>query len=574
MYQRRDFEVLRAQLDNERSTFTAHWRDLADHILPRRQRFTTTNTNKGGKVNSKIIDSTATLSVRTLRSGMMSGITSPARPWFKLETPDPELNEFQPVKEWLTTVGVRMRNTFLKSNLYNILPITYGDLGTFGTSAVLVEEDSESVVKFYPLALGSYAIAQNSKLMVDTFYREFRLTVTQLIDKFGEQDKDGKVLNWEVFSTHVKDMYEKGDNQTWIDCYHFIVPNKHYDSKKLHSKYKKFSSIYYERGSYTGQIDTSSPDNRALRISGYDYFPVLAPRWEVTGEDVYGTDCPGMTALGDIKQLQKGESKGLKAIDKMIDPAMVGPSSLKNSKASILPGDITYLERQDAGAFRAAHEVRFDLNALEGKQAQVRNRIQKTFFEDLFLMLASSDRRQITATEIDERREEKLLALGPVLEQLNQDFLDPLIDITFTIMMNQGILPEPPEELEGMELKVEYISIMAQAQKLVGIGAVERAVGFISQMAQLDPSALDKLDIDQTIDIYGDLSSAPLGVVRSDEVVAQIRGERQQAQAQQAEMQQAQRMIGDAKTLSETSLDGENALNEVAQLAGIGGVGE
>ncbi len=147
--------------------------------------------------------------------------------------------------------------------------------------------------------------------------------------------------------------------------------------------------------------------------------------------------------------------------------------------------------------------------------------------------MANSDRRNITATEIEERHEEKLLALGPVLEQLNQDLLDPLIDNTFAFMAQQGLIQPPPEEVQGAGLKVEYISVMAQAQKLVGLSGLERFAGFTMNMAQANPQVLQKLDFDQMIDMYGDMTSVPPSVIRSDEEVEQIR----QAEAQAAQMQ-------------------------------------
>lgn len=160
-----------------------------------------------------------------------------------------------------------------------------------------------------------------------------------------------------------------------------------------------------------------------------------------------------MLALGDVKQLQIGERRTMEAVEKMIRPPMIGPSSLKNQSASILPGDITYLDiREGMQGFRPVHEIQFRIQEMEQKQDQVRGRIQRAFFEDLFLMLANSNRRQITAREIEERYEEKLLALGPVLEQLNQDLLDPLIDIIFDIHLKQNLLPEIPEELQGLEI--------------------------------------------------------------------------------------------------------------------------
>lgn len=570
---RQQFETLRVQLENERATFEAHWAELGRFILPRRPRFTVTDANRGDRRNQNIIDSTASLAVRTLRSGMMSGVTSPARAWFRLTTPEPAMAESGAIKEWLSLISTRMNTIYLKSNLYNTLPIIYGDMGVFSTAALYVEEDFEDVLRTYPFPIGSYYISTNDKLKVDVFMRQFQMTVRQLVNKFGKLDASGQP-DWSVFSTWVKAAWDRSEYETQIEVVHVVKPNPEHDPKKLESKYKKYLSCYYERGTmgknntgYMNGID----DDRYLSESGYSYFPVLCPRWEVAGEDVYGTDCPGMSALGDIKQLQVGEKRGAQAIEKMVNPPMVGPTSLRNSKSSILPGDITYSDARDAAnTFRPAHEVNFRIQELEMKQAQIRQRIQRAFYEDLFLMLAESDRRQITAREIDERHEEKLLALGPVLEQINQDLLDPLIDNTFDIMVQQGLVPPPPPELEGVKLKVEYISIMAQAQKLVGIGGIERFVGFVGQMAQFKPDILDKIDGDQTIDIYGDMTSIPPGIVRDDEAVAAIRDQRAQQQAQAQQMQQVEQASSAAKNLSGANLEGDNALNRVLEQANAG----
>lgn len=573
--QRQNLEMLKSQLDNERSSFRSHWQELNDYILPRRGRFYTADVNKGDRRTKNIIDSTATLAARTLRSGMMSGVTSPARPWFRLTTPDADLAEFGRVKEWLTFVERRMSTVFLRSNLYNTLPIIYGDIGVFGTSAMHMEEDfTGAVSQFSAYPIGSYMLANSYRGRVEVFFREFKMTVRQIVEKFLIYD--GYKIDWSKASHHVKNLWDNGNTEAWIEVSHVIMPNENYNPKMLESKYKKFRSIYYESGfsnsSGMGNFFTGNDHNLLLRDSGYDYFPVLCPRWEVTGEDVYGTDCPGMAALGDIKQLQYGEKRAAQAIDKMINPPMVAPTHLKNQKTSILPGDITYTDdREGLRGFRPAHEINFNIQALEGKQAQVRDRIRRAFFEDLFLMLASSDRRQITAREIEERHEEKLLALGPVLEQLNQDLLDPLIDNTFSMMSSQGLLPPPPEELQGQELKVEYVSIMAQAQKLVGISSVERFTGYAGGLLQASPEVLDKVDMDQLVDIYGDLVSLPPGIIRSDEDVQAIRDQRAQAQAAQAQQEQAMQQASVAKQLSETDTGGENALTEI--LGGVPGGG-
>lgn len=574
---RQKYEILRSQLDTERSSFMSHWKELGEFILPRRPRWSLSDTNRGDKKNQRIIDSTATLSARTLSAGMMGGITSPARPWFRLTTTDRELAQVGAVKVWLDEATKRTAEIFLGSNLYNALPLVYGDIGTFATGAMMVEEDFEDVIRCYTFPIGSYMIANNDKLKVDVFFREFRMTVRQLIEKFGKLGPDN-LPDWSNFSELVKSAWLAGERETWVDVCHVIQPNDDYDPNKMQAKYKRYSSCYYERGSSSkssGNYMDNAKDGKMLRESGYDFFPVLCPRWTVNGEDVYGTDSPGMAALGDIKQLQLGEKRSMQAIEKMVNPPMTGPSILRSVRTSIVAGDITYLDaREGQQGFRPVHEVDPRIQELEGKQDQVRQRIRRAFFEDLFLMLAQSDRRQITAREIDERHEEKLLAVGPVLEQLNQDLLDPLIDITFEIAMRQGRMPEPPEELQGQKLKIEYVSVMAQAQKLVGIAGIERFAGFINNVmaATKDPAVLDKVDVDEMIDVYGDATGIAPQIIRPDEDVAAIRAERQKA----AQAQQATEMVPAgakaAKDLSQTDTGGDNALTRLLRSAKAGQV--
>lgn len=548
---RQQLEKMRMTLRTERESFMPHWRDLSDYVMPRRARYTIAERNKGDRRNKKIIDSTATLAMRNLMAGMMSGLTSPARPWFSLTTPDPSLAEFGPVKSWLDDVTKRMRTIFLKSNLYNALPLLYCDQGLFGTSAMAVLEDDQDVIRCYSFPIGSYCLAQSHRHTVDTFVREYAMTVRQLVQRFGLEN----------CSRSVQDQYNNGNYETWVDVAHMIHPNEDHNPEKLHAKHKRFSSCYWELG--------SDEDGKFLDESGFDEFPVMAPRWNLTGEDVYGHS-PGMDALGDIQQLQAMQRRMIQSIDKMVNPPMVAPTSMQNKKASLLPGDITYVDTtQGSTGFKPAHELRMPLQELQLLVGETQMRIKRCFYEDLFLMLANSDRRQITAREIEERHEEKLLMLGPVLERQNEDLLDPLIDRTFAIMLRRGEVPQAPPEIAGQELKVEYISIMAQAQKLVATAGLERFVGFVGNLAAAKPDIADKLDFDQVVDEYSDMLGVPPKIVRADEEVFKIREGRAQAIAAQQRVEQLQQVAQGAKLLSETDMGNNSAL---ARLTAGGGM--
>lgn len=556
------YSRMAAQMKNERSSFESDWREANDWILSRRARFFTSDTNKGGRRNQRIIDSTGTLAVRTLRAGMVSGITSPSRDWKKLTIDDADLAEYGSVKRWLEIVNKRMSTYFLRSNFYKIMPNVYGDSAVFGTGGMFLEESFDGTVSHYTsLPIGSYWIANDDQLKVRVLMREFPMTVRQIVTKFGMVDGKPK---WDNISSYVKTLWERGEYEAWIDVGHMVHANTDYDDKKFASF--KYVSCYYELGSSNMQ-ESNYLENRDsdvyLRESGYNYFPGLFLRWGLTGGDIYGTDCPGFDAIGDIKQLQHGEKKAAKAIDKGVDPAMVGPVAMKNQKASILPGDMTYLdEREGLKGFRQAHEVNLDLNHLEMKQAQIRQRIQKAFYEDLFLMVAQSDRREITAREIDERHEEKLQALGPVLEQTNE-LLDEVVDNKFDFMLRQGLIPEPPEELQGMKLKVEYISIMAQAQKLAGVANLERFGGTVMNIAKMTGAMPRKINIDQFIDVYGERLSVDPTVIRTDEEVEEMEAAEKQAAQQAQALQNVEAAAGAAQKLAGAKLEEDSALKRL-----------
>jgi hypothetical protein len=518
------------QLYSERSSWISHWQDLSDYILPRRGRFLSTDRNKGHKRYNKIIDNTGTLSARTLASGLMAGVTSPARPWFRLSFDDPELSKFTPVKEWLFSVEALMREVFAKSNLYNSLHAGYSELGTFGTMSLFVEQDFDDVIRCFPFTTGSYCLATDSKLRVDTMYREFDMTVRQIVDKFGNNA-----------SSSTMGLYKSGDFDSWVTVRHAVQPNKDKLPGFIDKQNKPIQSVYWEKG---------ADGDKLLSSSGFEEMPVMCPRWEVTGTDIYGNS-PGMAVLGDVKQLQQEQKDKSIGIEKMVKPPMVAPSSIENSAATTLPGGVTFLDNMNGGTFAPAYMVQPRINELMQDIRETQNRIKRGYYEDLFLMLANSDRRQITAREIDERHEEKLLMLGPVLERLHDELLDPLIDRTFSIMSRAGILPPAPQEIQDRELNVEYISMMAQAQKAIGTAGLERFSGYVGNLAAVKQDALDNLDADEAIKIYADMLGIPPKVITSQDDIDVIREARANQAKQQAQIDMLERAAQGASTLSD-----------------------
>lgn len=543
-------------LRSERSSFMPIWGELSDYHLSYRGRFLTSDRNKGHKRNTKQYNNTSNLAARTLASGMMSGLTSPARPWFRLGTSDLDLREYTPVKEWLHKVQTIMYRVYAQSNTYNSLHTLYSEMGVFSTGSMGVFSDFNNIIRCRPYTVGSYMLAMNGENVTDTFYQEYEISVAQCVKEFGIDN----------CSNTVRQQWKNGNTESWVQVVHLIEPNDDRDMMSPLAKDKKFRSVYYEKGN-----DTLN-SNRFLRRSGFDEFPILAPRWDVTGEDVYGVNCPGMTALGDTKALQLGERRMYQVLDKLSDPPLQAPSTMQNKVGSSLRnGEIVYRPPGSSDGIKPIYDnYRPDLNAVLVINEKAEGRISRAFYEDLFLMLANTDRRQITAREIAEKHEEKLLMLGPVLERSHSEIHDPLIDITFNKLQAAGVLPEAPPELQGKELNVEYVSVLAQAQRLVSVGSLERLGNYVGQLSTVWPEARHKFDPLQSIDEYSDALGTTPSVIRSDDEVEALQAAEAEAQSRAAAMEQGKNLADTAKTMSETDTSEGNALSTVMNRAGLG----
>lgn len=542
----------------ERSSWIPRYREITEFLLPYSGRYFATDRNKGSRPFNSIYDSSATSAHDIMTAGMMAGMTSPARPWFRLATPDRDLMEYDPVRWWLHDVTELMRDIYAKSNTYNSLHTIYEELGAFATAASIIEDDFDNVIHHSVLTAGEYAIGTDDRGRVDTLVREFDMTLHQVVQKFVVQS-DGS-MNWQAVSPTIKTMWDTHKNlDSWITVVHMIQPRQQRDIRKNDAKNMRFASVYFETGRDEGA-------ERFLRESGYKRFPAIAPRWGVRGGDLYGNG-PSFRAIGDIKQLQQENLRKGQAIDYKVKPPIQIPAERKNSQVNALPGGVSYIPANgQAQSARSLFEVNLDLGDLREDIQDVRNRINRCFYADLFLMISQDNRRTpATATEIAERHEEKLLMLGPVLERLHNEMLSPKIDLTFARVIEAGILPPPPPELQGVELKVEFVSTLAQAQKMVGLGSMDRLLGTVGQIAAVKPEALDKIDTDQMIDRYADMLGVDPSIIVADDKVAFIRDERQKAMAAQQQAAAIPAMAAAAKDASQADLEGNNALTNVMQ---------
>lgn len=564
------------QLEAERASFISQYKDLANAYSPTRARFFIQNANKGDRRNRGIIDCTPQIALRTLVAGLISGMTNPSTKWFHLTVKDRDLAERWTVKDWLEKVEDRMFAFILGTNLYQCFAEMYWDAASYGTAPIFLEKDLERGLHGTVFPVGSYCIGQDAKRRVRYFSRKFRMTVRQVVDEFGRPDGPHAPIDWTNISPAVRNQWQSGWTEAWVDVCHVIYPNELYDERKALAKFKRFASCYYELGTGSGGVDNrqgiyseSSRPGTILRESGYDYFPVVVARWELSGEDIYATSCPGMTALGDSRALQQMHKRKAQAIEKKINPPMVAYAQAKTAKLSTLPGETSWLANPAMGKFEPAYQITFDVTELSGYISEHQARIKNTFYVPLFLLFAEDTREQPpTAAEIHAKQQERLLQIGPVLERFNQEVFDLLIDIVFGAMLERGDIPTPPPELEGIDLRVQYVSVLADAQKSSGLASIDRFLNTLLMILKAaGPNAvgiMDKVDLDQLIDEYAERAGVPRKIILSDERVAALRASRND-QARQAQLMQAIPPAAKAaKDLAGADMSGDNALTRLA----------
>lgn len=504
-------------LKTERSSWLEHWSDVSRYLLPVHGRFFVNDRNRGFKRHNAIYDGSGTRALRVLAAGMMAGMTSPSRPWFRLSVPDADLMKSEPVKIWLEKVTQQVADVLAKSNSYRVLHSLYEELGAFGTATALIAEDVHNDIHLHLFTAGEYAIATDWKGNVVTLYREFDKTVAEIVGEFGLDN----------CSSAVKSAYQRGQLDQWVTLVHAVEPRADRDPSKKDSLNMPWKSVYFER---------SSGCKKVLRESGYKSFPCLCPRWQTIGGDIYGIS-PGMDALGDIKQLQMEQLRKAQAIDYQSNPPVQVPTSMKNRDIELFPGGISYYDASSGTqGIKTAYEVPLNINYLLQDIQDVRQRINSAFYSDLFMMISQQDNR-MTATEVAVRNEEKMLILGPVVERLNNELLDPLVETVFERLLTANRLPVPPEELQGHNLTIEYVSMLSQAQKAVSTNSIDRFIGSLGQVALLRPDVLDNLDPDYWADAYSDKLGIDAQLILPGQQVALIR--QQKAEAAQKEQQQA-----------------------------------
>jgi hypothetical protein len=553
-------------LRTNRYSWWTHWRELADYFLPRRYRWVITPNmmNRGSPVNQHILDSTGVICARNLASGLVSGKSSPTRPWFKLRVGKIDSTLTSPTSLWLAECERILYLIFAESNFYNSIAQFYYDLVIFGTASVLIYEDFENVINCINPCAGEYYIDIDGKYRPTIFYREFTMTISAVVDEFGLEN----------CSDSIQRAYRQNDGATLareIIVAHSIEPND--DGRGRPFGFPEafaFRELYWEWGGSASPQGGAAQPQGFLRRKGYYDRPNITGRWDLVSNDAYGRS-PGMDGLPDQKQLQLESKRKAQAIDKMVNPPLVADIQLKNQPASLLPGGMTYVQGYTTSGkpgIASIYDTKFPINEITEDLNEVRQRLSKTFFNDV-LMTASQyeTRSNVTAIEWDMRKSESLVALGPALERIDHEVLGPVLDRVFGIANRAGILPPAPEDIQGQAINVEYVSMLQQAQQAAASAGIERVLTLAGNLLAAKDDIMDNIDCDYALDKYSELLNNDPKMIRSPEATAAIREQRAKMQQEAAQAEQITALSAAGKNLGQTEVGG--GINALQAMGGV-----
>lgn len=505
------------ELKANRSNFESMWEDISKFIIPHRGQFSIKN-SPGQKNRGAILDSTGSWASEQLANFLYGALTNPATQWFNLGTYDMDLAKRYDVKQYLTLCTNHMYSILNspRKKFYDNAHEMYNDVVPFGTGIMLLEDRPGTGASFRSRFLYECYLDEDYDSNVDTCYREFELTLRQIVQQFGEDS-----LPEDLQRVIDKDPGKK------LAVIHGIYPRDTYEKSEDSNNKMPWASKYF------------LPENgdHVLKDGGFRRFPVLAPRWTKRSDEIYGRG-PGSMALAEVRMIQKMKETTLKGGQKMVDPPLQVPDNTFLSPLNLTPGAINYHNPifEGAGAKEIITNARPDFGIdLMDRETQA---ILRAFYVDKLSSQKNPNVEQ-TRTEFLGEQQERLILMAPQLGRMHSEFNGQLIEQLYMIERMTGRLPQPPEALRGKPLVVQYKSPLARAQQMQRLQDATGAVQDLSQLAPVFPEILDTIDPDGLAGWIFMARDTPSDVLRPEDQVKQIREQKQEQMQMQAQLEQA-----------------------------------
>lgn len=518
------FDMMRGQ----RGVLDTHLQQIAQVILPNARGFNNTET-AGSKLMDRVYDNTPIWANEQLAGALSSQLVNPFQRWFQFKMNRKELNDSRDVQKWLDEAENVVYDVFSNpvANFNSQAHSLFLELTAFGTAGMFIEPTPGIApgIKYTALPLRKTYYAEGASGLIDTAFVEIDMSVKQAAQFYGEEN-----ISEDLTKKLAKNPFEV------IQIIMAIFPRMDRDITRFDNGNKAWASFHIEKGA-----------KHIVKESGFDFFPILVPRWTKRSGETYGRSA-GMTALPDANMLNEQMRMHLRMTQKLVDPPLLMPDDGYMLPIRTAPSSINFFR---TGLSKEDHlkPLRTEGNwpVSSEEMEQTRGRIMRAFHLDILRL--QKDNVEMTRTEALIRKDEDQQQMAPIVGRLETEFLNQLLDITVQVKMADGTIPQPPQDIqEGDELGIEYVSTMARAQRADEANSVLRSIDTLAPLLEAQPELMDNFNGDEIVRATGRWFGTPQKFYNSPEEVEGIRTDRSRA-AQEAQQRE------DAMTGSQVDLN-------------------
>lgn len=508
------------RLTNDRGTLDAHLQEVAERVLPSHSNLFTSrgtpNQTKGEKRNEHMYDATAALKLIKFGAVLESILCPRGSRWQRIVPSDKAILQNRAAREWFedTTNRLFAYRYAPQANFSSQKQENYLQLGAFGTGPFFTDKFVGAPgIRYKACSLADIYFTVDHQGILDEVYRRLTLTARQAYGRWGDKLPD-----------QVKQKMERSPDEEFV-FWHCVKKRIGVDYERLDFKGMPFSSHYV---SVTGKA--------VVEEGGYRTFPYQISRYAVAPGETYGRG-PAMLVLPNIKVLNEQKRTMLRQGHRAVDPVLLAHDDGVLDAFNLKPGAVNY-GGVNADGRPLVHALPVGNLAINKEMMEdERMTIKEAFLLDLFEILVE-DRRDMTATEVLHRAQEKGVLMAPTMGRQHTEDLGPQTIREIDVLAQQGLLLPVPPYLRGAagEYKLEYdspLSRMARAEEAAGFLEIVNVAIEVAAKTQ-NPAPLDWLDFDTAIPEIADLKAVPVRWISTVEKVAALRqGRNQQAQTQQ-----------------------------------------
>ena len=510
---------LHADMEAERTNFDSLWEQIAERLFPRQQSFISRQVLQGELRGEKVFDNTPTLALDRFASAVGSMLTPETMQWHGLKSNNPALEDDEEVKEYLEAAARYLFQVRYapRANFSSQVHECWLSNGAFGTSAMFIDENMGSSLRYRSMHLSEIYIGENHQGLIDRVHRgKFELKAYQVEQLCNDPDPSKRWIMPECVKKSLDETGGRRNPNATFDFIHCVYPNDHVDARRGDHRGMDFKSVY-----------VCVQDVCVVNESGYRTIPYAVGRYTTGPREVYGRS-PAMTVFRDILMLNEMNKSVIRAAQMQVEPPLLLAEEGGVSPWQMAPRSLNYGYMSDDGkplaqAMRPDADLSVGIEMIQDR----RQAVNDAFLISLFQILVENP--DMTATQALLRAQEKGQLLGPALGRQQSEFLSVIIEREIDILSMAGVLPRPPDQLmeSGGGIAIEFKSPLNRLQRTDDAVGILRTIEALTPMANIDPTVLDVIDPRKAARIIADASGAPADALRTEDEIEALQEDRQ-----------------------------------------------